>query len=86
MNAERICVNGVVTNCDFTNRSFEVPNWNLKTRWPFEVTICDLKEDVGMRKTPPSEKMSEKTFRPMLTYSDECHRAVTPQTKRELER
>ena len=24
-------------------------------------------------KTPPSEKMSEKIFRPMLTYSDECH-------------
>lgn len=24
---------------------------------------------------PPSGKMSEKTFRPMLTYSDECHRS-----------
>lgn len=30
--------------------------------------------------------MSEKIFRPMLTYSDECHRAVTPQTKRDIER
>ena len=28
-----------------------------------------------MDKTLPSEKMSEKTFRPMLTYSDECHHA-----------
>ena len=26
---------------------------------------------------PPSEKMSEKTFRPMLTYSDECHHAAS---------
>ena len=23
---------------------------------------------------PPSEKMAQKTFRPMLTYSDEAHR------------
>ena len=32
------------------------------------------------------ENMAEKTFRPMLTYADECHRAVSPKTKRELER
>ena len=25
---------------------------------------------------PPSEKMAQKTFRPMLTYSDECHRSI----------
>lgn len=28
-----------------------------------------------MDKNPPSGKMSEKTFRPMLTYSDEAHRS-----------
>lgn len=30
--------------------------------------------------------MAEKIVRPILTYADECHRAVTPNTKRELER
>ncbi len=25
---------------------------------------------------PPSEKMAQKTFRPMLTYSDEAHRSI----------
>lgn len=30
--------------------------------------------------------IAEKIFRPILTYADECHRAVTPNTKREIER
>ena len=34
---------------------------------------------------PPSEKMAQKTFRPMLTYSDEAHHAVAPVLKRMIQ-
>jgi len=33
----------------------------------------------------PSEKMAQKTFRPMLTYSDEAHHAVAPVLKRVIQ-
>ena len=42
-----------------------------------DLTICFgiiIRVDCDWCQTPPSGKMSEKTFRPMLTYSDEAHR------------
>lgn len=41
-----------------------------------DLTICFgiiIRVDCDWCQTPPSGKMSEKTFRPMLTYSDEAH-------------
>lgn len=43
-----------------------------------DLTICFgiiIRVDCDWCQTPPSGKMSEKTFRPMLTYSDEAHRS-----------
>lgn len=41
---------------------------------------------IRMDKTPPSGKMSEKTFRPMLIYSDECHHAASATSVSVLEK
>ncbi len=45
-----------------------------------DLTICFgiiIRVDCDWCQTPPSGKMSEKTFRPMLTYSDECHHCAS---------
>jgi len=36
-----------------------------------------MNNSVLVKRFPSSEKMAEKIFRPILTYTDECHRAAS---------
>ena len=53
-----------------------------------DLTICFgiiIRVDCDWCQTPPSGKMSEKTFRPMLTYADEAHHCISDSYQRVLE-